>query len=84
MGRVLLQVGAVTAGAAVLGLLARARLPRAAVLALAGVTTLAHLLYPAMDLALVRDWNRPHLRRWPTVLVTRGTASALNWTCSPT
>jgi protein-glutamine gamma-glutamyltransferase len=41
VGRVLLQVGAVTAGAAVLGLLGRASLPRAAVLALAWLTTLA-------------------------------------------
>lgn len=44
----------------------------------AGATTLARLLYPAMDMALVRDWGRPHLHRWPTVLVTRGTASTVH------
>ncbi len=41
VGRTLLQVAAVTAGAAVLGLLGRARLPRPAVLALATLTTMA-------------------------------------------
>ena len=41
VGRVLLEVAVVTAGAAALGLLGRARLPRAAVLALAWLTTLA-------------------------------------------
>ncbi len=40
-GRVLLEVAVVTAGAAVLGVLGRARLPRAAVLGLAWLTTLA-------------------------------------------
>ncbi|WP_248832498.1 hypothetical protein [Frankia sp. Mgl5] len=42
----------------------------------AGTTTLARLLEPAVDLSLVTDWGRAHLRRWPTVLVTRGTAQA--------
>lgn len=42
----------------------------------AGATTLARLLDPAVDLSLVTDWGRVHLRRWPMVLVARGTAQA--------
>lgn len=43
----------------------------------AGTTTLARLLYPALDLSLVGDWPG-FSRRWatyPTLLVARGTAA---------